>query len=83
MTFAGESPANVTVQAVDLAGVFVAPALLAVVQAHQTTYVYITDTGLKYHRKGCRYLDHSKRRVSLGWAKSHGYKPCKVCNPPR
>lgn len=51
--------------------------------AKQATSVYITDTGVKYHRKGCRYLDHSRKRVSLSWAKSHHYKPCKVCKPPR
>ncbi|MCX6364596.1 MAG: hypothetical protein NTW58_10600 [Actinobacteria bacterium] len=77
----GESPANVTAQAPDLAGVFVAPALLAVVQAHQTTCVYITDTGVKYHRKGCRSLAKSHYKKTLSWVKSRGYKPCKVCNP--
>ena len=48
-----------------------------------TTYVYITKTGAKYHRSGCRYLAHSKIKKTLKWAKSHGYKPCKVCRPPR
>lgn len=51
--------------------------------ARGTTYVYIANTGTKYHRKGCRYLAHSRKRVSLSWAKRHGYKPCKVCRPPR
>jgi beta-lactamase superfamily II metal-dependent hydrolase len=45
-------------------------------------WVYITDTGKKYHRAGCKYLAHSKHKVRLKWAKSHGYKPCKVCKPP-
>lgn len=54
----------------------------APLMAKQAVSVYITDTGLKYHRKGCRYLDHSRKRVSLAWAKSHHYKPCKVCKPP-
>lgn len=49
----------------------------------QATYVYITNTGAKYHRKGCRYLKKSKHRVTLKWAKRHGYTPCKVCKPPR
>lgn len=48
-----------------------------------TTYVYITKTGTKYHRSGCRYLAHSKIKKTLKWAKSHGYDPCKVCKPPK
>jgi len=51
--------------------------------AKRTTYVYITDTGEKYHRAGCRYLKYSKHRVTLKWAKKNGYTPCKVCKPPR
>lgn len=43
--------------------------------------VYITDTGTKYHRDGCRYLDESKHAVTCSWAKSHGYTPCSVCDP--
>jgi len=44
--------------------------------------VYITRTGKKYHRDGCRYL-HSRIPISLKEAKARGYEPCKVCNPPR
>ena len=43
--------------------------------------VYITNTGEKYHRSGCRYLRKSKIAISLSNAKSRGYEPCKVCNP--
>lgn len=43
--------------------------------------VYITDTGSKYHRNGCRYLNESKHAVSCSWATSNGYEPCKVCKP--
>ena len=42
--------------------------------------VYITRTGHKYHRDGCRYLK-SRIPISLKDAKS-GYAPCKVCMPP-
>jgi hypothetical protein len=49
----------------------------------RTTYVYVTKTGTKYHRKGCRYLTQSKTKVALAWAKSHGYKRCSVCKPPK
>jgi len=47
-----------------------------------TVYVYITNTGAKYHRSWCRYLKYSKYRVTLKYAKSNGYTPCKVCRPP-
>lgn len=45
--------------------------------------VYITDTGKKYHRDGCRYLKKSKHAISLGNAKAQGYAPCSVCDPPQ
>ena len=43
--------------------------------------VYITDTGKKYHRSGCRYLESSKHAISLEKAKQNGYTPCSVCKP--
>ena len=45
--------------------------------------VYITKTGSKYHRDGCRYLSRSKIPINLSDAKNSGYGPCSVCNPPR
>lgn len=45
------------------------------------TTVYVTQTGSKYHRDGCRHLK-SKIPISLEEAKA-SYEPCKVCNPPR
>jgi len=44
--------------------------------------VYITKTGKKYHRLGCRYLRKSCIPISLAEAKRRGYTPCKVCKPP-
>lgn len=49
----------------------------------KTKYVYITNTGKKYHKNRCRYLKKSKIKKTLSWAKKHGYKACKVCKPPR
>ncbi len=49
----------------------------------KTTYVYITKTGKKYHKSGCRYLKKSKIKKTLAWAKKHGYKRCTVCKPPK
>ena len=47
----------------------------------KTGTVYITDTGDKYHRSGCRYLKKSKHAISLSNAKAQGYTPCSVCKP--
>jgi len=44
--------------------------------------VYITKTGSKYHRAGCRYLSKSSIPISLEDAKARGYTPCSVCGPP-
>lgn len=45
------------------------------------TIVYITDTGSKYHRSGCKYLSESKIPISLSEAVIH-HNPCSVCDPP-
>lgn len=42
--------------------------------------VYITKTGTKYHRSGCRYLSKSKIAIKLENAKA-AYSPCSVCRP--
>jgi competence protein ComEC len=47
------------------------------------TIVYITATGHCYHRAGCRYLSKSKIPITLAKAKSEGYRPCSVCDPPQ
>ena len=44
--------------------------------------VYITKTGSKYHRAGCRYLSQSCIPIKLSDAIAQGYTPCSVCNPP-
>ena len=43
--------------------------------------VYVTRTGKKYHRDGCRYLSSSKIRSTLQDA-VRAYGPCSVCKPP-
>ena len=45
--------------------------------------VYITESGSKYHRGGCRYLSHGKTPITVAEAKARGYKPCSVCDPPQ
>ena len=44
--------------------------------------VYITRTGHKYHRDGCRHLSKSKIPIKRSEAKKRGYTPCSVCIPP-
>src|SRR3989337_1939147 len=46
-----------------------------------TTIVYITKTGTKYHRGSCQYLRQSKFEIELSKAKERGYTPCSVCRP--
>ncbi len=43
--------------------------------------VYITRTGTKYHRAGCRHLARSSVPISRKEAEARGYAPCKVCRP--
>jgi hypothetical protein len=51
-------------------------------QDQKAQTVYITRTGKKYHREGCRYVATSKIPISLKDAKAKGYTACKVCHPP-
>lgn len=43
--------------------------------------VYITSSGTKYHRDGCRFLDRSGVEVNVERAIDLGYEPCGVCRP--
>lgn len=43
--------------------------------------VYVTRTGEKYHRAGCRYLARSQIPMALKDAAAR-YGPCSVCKPP-
>ena len=45
----------------------------------QSETVYITQTGKKYHRAGCRHLQKSQIPISLDDAKAKGYTACKSC----
>lgn len=46
-------------------------------------YVYITETGKKYHIESCSYLKESKIKIRLSEAKRRGYKPCPRCQPEK
>ena len=43
--------------------------------------VYITRTGSKYHRSGCRYLRRSMIKTTKNDAVSIGYSACSICKP--
>jgi hypothetical protein len=43
--------------------------------------VYVTNSGSKYHRAGCRYLSKSSIPTPLSEA-AGSYSPCSVCHPP-
>ena len=60
-----------------------APKVTAPSTDNQNVTVYITDSGKKYHRAGCKYLKKSKHAISLKDAKAGGYGPCSVCDPPQ
>ncbi|WAC08954.1 MAG: thermonuclease family protein [Thermodesulfobacteriota bacterium] len=51
-------------------------------QKSEAVTVYVTRTGAKYHREGCRYLRRSSIPISLEEAKKR-YSPCSVCSPPQ
>jgi micrococcal nuclease len=42
--------------------------------------VYVTKTGVKYHREGCRYLSHGSKPLPLNEA-AMMYGPCSRCSP--
>lgn len=46
----------------------------------KSAIVYLTKTGSKYHRAGCRHLSKSKIPCALEEVKLE-YEPCSVCKP--
>lgn len=50
--------------------------------APQSTTVYVTKTGEKYHRGSCRSLRKSRIETTVAQAKRDGYTACKLCKPP-
>ncbi len=42
---------------------------------------YITNTGSKYHKGGCRYLHSSAISIDCDVARMEGYGACSVCKP--
>jgi len=51
------------------------------VKPDNSKVVFVTDTGSKYHRDWCSYLNDSKKEITLEKAKEMGYSSCSRCNP--
>lgn len=49
-------------------------------KSNKNDIVYITNTGDRYHRAGCRFLE-SKAPINREDAINRGYTPCKTCKP--
>ena len=59
----------------------VAAASTSPLERTQTATVFVTRTGKKYHRSGCRHL--RKSRISIPLNKAMGtYGACSACRPP-
>lgn len=56
--------------------------LLSSRRADPQTTVYVTRTGKKRHRDGCRHLSVSRIAIPLEEA-ANEYEPCSVCRPPK
>lgn len=52
------------------------------VESESVGEIYVTRTGKKYHRDGCKWLKRSKIPISLAEAKQR-YGPCGWCKPPK
>jgi hypothetical protein len=59
----------------------VSPGVTHQAQAGPETIVYVTKTGAKYHRAGCRSLSKSAIPMALKDAVGK-YGPCAICKPP-
>lgn len=70
-------------------GIWASPAVIAAVvndvnnitlNEKNKTIVYVTKSGTKYHKQGCRFLSKSSIPVEFQEAKNK-YSPCSVCKP--
>lgn len=55
--------------------------LFLVVNTMYSQTVYVTKTGVKYHREECMHLSKSSRSIDIKEAIGAGYQACKVCKP--
>lgn len=45
--------------------------------------IFITRTGIRYHKGSCWHLRKSRIPIDLKEAEARGYTPCKVCKPSK
>lgn len=50
-------------------------------EATPTGTVFVTASGKKYHKQGCRHLRANAKPIALDEAGRKGYSPCSVCKP--
>jgi len=62
-------------------GLEAAPVASAKTGGEAAGTVYLTATGKKYHRAGCRYLSGGGTAATVKEATGRGLTPCKVCKP--
>lgn len=62
-------------------GLWQSPSRADLSQAAGEQTVYVTRTGRKYHRSGCRHLARSSIPILLKHAAAR-YDPCLICAPP-
>jgi len=53
------------------------------IKQEETDLVYITKSGEKYHKPGCRYLIGEVRAVTIETAERMKLQPCKICFPEK
>lgn len=54
---------------------------VTVADASDAQLVYLSDSGTKYHRADCRYVDADARELREQEAVDAGYAPCGTCKP--
>jgi endonuclease YncB( thermonuclease family) len=48
----------------------------------ESSLVYVTKSGKKYHRKDCRFAGDDSKGLPIAEAKDKELEPCAVCRPP-
>ena len=51
------------------------------IEVQNDQMVYITASGKKYHKPGCRYLTADYSSITVEEAKRKGLEPCNLCYP--
>ncbi len=50
-------------------------------ETNSNSAVYVTQSGKKFHKAGCSYLNSSKIAIDRSKATADGYEPCSRCKP--